>query len=109
MSLEYLYFIIELGIIAIVLIGFTLLLGITLAVRDFSMILNKPFIFALETLAMAFIPAVPLLFFVVTRGISISMAIKWFLGLTVKFGVLHVLFQTSGFYSYMFAPTATFH
>lgn len=101
--MELLYMIVEFGILAVVVVGFGILLGVTAVVRDFEMVIRRPLVFIVETLIVAFIPAVPMLFFVVSRGISMGTALRWFYGLAIKFGLFHILFQTSGFYTFMFS------
>ena len=90
------------ALIAVLIIGFAILLGVTFAVRDFKIIAERPLIFIVETLVISVIPAVPLFFFTLSRGISMASATKWVAGLSIKFAIFHIVFQTSGFYTYMF-------
>lgn len=103
MDLEFVYFMFQTILIVVLAIGFAMLLGLSIAIRDVKIMKEKPFIFAIETLLISIVPAIPLLFFAVSRGITMTAALGWFYGLVIKFGVFHILLQLSGFYTYWFS------
>lgn len=103
MDLEYLYFLFKVGTLFIIIFGFTYLLVLSVIVRDTDMIVGKPFIFVVEILAMSVLPGLPLLFFVMSRGITWKSAWIWFASLSIKFGIFHVLMELSGTYRWLFS------
>jgi hypothetical protein len=58
--------------------------------------------FIMETILVGVLPAIPILFFIYSRGYPSSLVLKVFYGLIVKFAALHVLFEISGVYEYSF-------
>ena len=93
------------GIIFIVVTSFVFLASISGIVRDLAYPIGKPINFTIETLLMAFLPASVFLIMVPLRGYSISAStFEEFTVLLMKFGVLHILLQFSGFYSGIFPP-----
>jgi putative Mn2+ efflux pump MntP len=61
--------------------------------------------FILETLLMAILPSIGFLAMAVLRGYHIdSEVFTEFSVLVLKFGILHLLLQFSGFYSNIFPP-----
>jgi hypothetical protein len=72
-------------------------------VRDVDIIKRSPLLFIIETILVSLLPAIPIFFFVISREISFAVATAWVYGLSIKFAVFHVLFQVSGFYTYMFS------
>lgn len=103
MDAEYLYFLFEVCTVIALVIGFVYLFVLSIIVRDYRHIVERPFIFTLELLFMMVLPAIPLLFFYVSRGISFVKAMAWASSLAAKFGVFHVVLQLSGMYSYLFS------
>jgi hypothetical protein len=103
MDIQAFYLLFEVGLIFILLFGFAVLFALALVVRDVDAIKRGPFLFLIETVLVALLPAVPFLFFVISRGIPLEVAAAWVYGLSAKFAVFHLLFQVSGFYTYMFA------
>ena len=93
----------QVGLMAIIIVGGMILFAIGVIRRDVDFIKRHPFVFAMETLIVAIVPALTMFVFAVSRGISWILALQWFYGLAAKFGVFHVLFQVSGFYAYMFS------
>lgn len=71
--------------------------------RDLAYPTAAPWKFTVETLLMAFMPAVVFPVMTVLRGYPLTAA-RWgeFFVLVVKFGLLHILLQFSGFYSAVF-------
>jgi hypothetical protein len=91
--------------IVIVIIGsFVFLSTISAIVKDLAYPRAKPINFTVETLLMAFMPASIIFFMTYLRGFPIEFK-TWeeFAILSVKFGLLHILLQFSGFYSYAFS------
>ena len=78
---------------------------VSVFVKDISYPNSKPYLFAIETLLMSFLPAIVLLLMCVFRGYSITTTIiVEFLIFAAHFGVLHILFQFAGCYSILFPP-----
>jgi hypothetical protein len=79
--------------------------AVSLYVRDLTYPSKSPWSFTLETFAMALLGSS--IIFIMTRLRGYPITTKTFeeFGLVVlKFGVLHILLQFSGFYSYIFPP-----
>lgn len=102
MDAEYLYFLFEAATIGVLVIGFVYLFVMAIIVRDYSLIVERPFIFAIEFVFMMLLPAVPLLFFTVSRGVDFKQAVVYASTLAAKFGAFHLVLQLSGFYKYAF-------
>lgn len=103
MDLEYQYFIFEIMLLTVVFFGLAYLLALAILVRDTKLITERPVVFVIELLLMSLLPGIPILFFVVSRGISWDRAWIWFTSLSVKFAIFHVLSQLSGFYTWIFS------
>lgn len=74
-------------------------------VKDLSYPQKSPVSFTLETMAMATFSSLTIFLMTILRGYTISTStIEEFLVLFAKFGILHILLQFSGFYSYIFPP-----
>ncbi len=82
--------------------GFIYLLVLSIIVKDFKFIYENPLLFLIETLFMMILPALPLLFFYVSRKISWNKAMIYAGSLALKFGAFHIVFQLSGLYTYLF-------
>jgi len=97
------------NILAFVIIGgFTGLLGLSSLNRDVEYIVERPSNFGVELLLFSTLPALIVFAMTVLRGHKISTN-TWleFLVLAVKFGLMHVLLQISGFYRYVYPPLDT--
>ena len=84
---------------------FTIILFSTLSylVKDLDYPSKHPFYFFLETLFATFVPASIMYAMMFLRGIpSEKHRHIEYLMLSAKFGLLHILFQFSGFYTYVF-------
>jgi hypothetical protein len=93
------------GILFVLIASFLFLATISGVVRDLKYPTSKPINFTIETLLMAFLPASVFLMMTPLRGYSItSTTFEEFAVLLVKFGLLHILLQFSGFYSSIFPP-----
>ena len=75
-------------------------------VRDLYYPMNRPWSFTAEVFLMAIPPALTFLVMVALRGYALTTADVWekFVILILKFGLLHVLLQFSGFYSDILPP-----
>jgi hypothetical protein len=102
MDLQAIYLFLQYGLIAVFVLGFAVFFGVSVVARDVEILKKKPFIFAIELLLVSLLPALPILFFVVSRGLDIATAITWMYGLSIKFALFHLVFQLSGFYTYLF-------
>jgi len=75
-------------------------------VRDLYYPINRPWYFTAEVFLMAVPPALAFLAMVAMRGYSLTTGDVWekFSVLLIKFALLHVLLQFSGFYSDILPP-----
>jgi hypothetical protein len=103
MSASVYYVVFNVLAISAALISFGYLLTLSILVHDTQKITDSFMYFVVEWAVVAFAPALPMLFFVLTRAMSIEKAKVWFWSLASKFAVFHLLFQLSGYYRYAFA------
>lgn len=90
------------GIIALVVASFIFLGALGGFVRDVDYPVTYPWKFTLETLLMTLVPVVPFVAMIFLRFGSLRLADGGEMAiLGAKFGLLHVLLQFSGFYSYV--------
>jgi len=74
-------------------------------VKDLTYPNKKPLNFAVETITMATLSSLIIFLMTYPRGYPFtSKTVEEFGILFAKFGVLHILLQFSGFYSYVFPP-----
>ena len=93
------------SIIFLVAASFVFLTSISILVRDVTYPKSSPLNFTFETLLMAFLPSCIIFVMSLLRGFPITgQTFEEFGILSIKFGVLHILLQFSGFYSYVFPP-----
>ena len=93
------------AILMLVALSFTFMITISALVRDLDYPNKSPVLFSIETLMMATFSAMTIFFMSVFRGYGVTVdTFEEFFILFAKFGLLHVLFQFSGFYSYIFPP-----
>jgi hypothetical protein len=80
--------------------GVILLSGFSVLIRDLQYPKEQPIKFTIETILMAIIPSAIIFIMTIFRGHEITNH-TWieYLGLCIKFGLLHVLFQFSGVYT----------
>lgn len=80
--------------------GVVLLSGFSVLIRDLEFPKEKPWKFTIETLLMATVPSAIIFIMTNFRGHDITEK-TWaeYLGLCIKFGLLHILFQFSGVYT----------
>lgn len=102
MQFDSLYLFISVSIILIILVGMAVLIPMAVVRQDYGIMVKNPLMFLFETLLIGVVPALPFLFFMVSRGISSAAAYALFISFAVKFAAIHILFQISGFYSYSF-------
>ena len=100
MDYNYAYMFVTIGIVTVILIGFAVLIPLAVVRKDFDMIQKTPLLFIIETLLVGLLPALPFLFFKISRGLDMHKATTLFWTLAIKFSALHVLFQISGYYAY---------
>jgi heme/copper-type cytochrome/quinol oxidase subunit 2 len=92
-------------ILIVVVTSFAVLATVSAFVRDLTYPVKTPVNFTIETLLMAFLPSLIIFAMTLLRGYKITgETFEEFGLLVVKFGILHVLLQFSGFYSYVFPP-----
>jgi len=103
MDKEYLFFLFKLFTIIALIVAAVFLFVLSVIIRDYKLIVERPFIFTVELVFMMILPVIPVIFFTVSRGISMKEAIIWASSLAGKFGIFHVLFQLSGTYTYLFS------
>ena len=73
-------------------------------VKDLDYPQANPLYFTLETLFASFVPASMFYAIMFLRGIPSTFSRNMeYLALSAKFGLLHILFQFSGFYTYAFS------
>jgi hypothetical protein len=93
------------GMIFMLSAGAFFLVVLSCLIRDSSYPMNTSINFILETFLMAVLPAVGFLAMAGLRGYHLDSEVAMeFSVLVLKFGVLHVLLQFSGFYSNVFPP-----
>jgi hypothetical protein len=94
------------GIVCILAFGCLFLAVVSIVIRDNIYPSQFPLKFTLETLLMSVIPASIFLVMANFRGYKIDSKVGMeFSVLLLKFAILHLLLQFSGFYSDTFPPT----
>lgn len=92
----------------VVLFGIPLLstlITLSVIVRDLEYPNALPGNFTVETLMMAFLPSIGVLLMPLLRGYNYTERTPWEFSLAVlRYGVLHILLQFSGFWSDLFPP-----
>lgn len=85
--------------------GLVVLITLSIIVKDLEYPNALPFNFTIETLMMAFLPSIGVLLIPKLRGYEYTTETIYQFVLTVlRFGVLHILLQFSGFWSDLFPP-----
>lgn len=94
------------GLFLIIAASVIFLATVSGLVRDLHYPTNRPWSFTAEVLLMSIPPALTFLVMVALRGYALTTADVWekFFMLVIKFGLLHVLLQFSGFYSDILPP-----
>lgn len=79
------------------------LMIVSFVVRDIDFIRAQPADFFIELLFISVIPALLMVFvFAKTRRLDSRQTLVWFLSVLLKLMIFHILFQLSGFYTYVF-------
>lgn len=85
--------------------GIVGLAGISAVVKDLTYPIAKPLEFTTETVLFSVLPSLVFILMSYFRGYGVSgETMMEFSLLVVKFGLLHILLQFSGFYSSVFPP-----
>lgn len=91
--------------ILVILSTFFVLSVVSGLVRDLTYPTKNPIEFTIETLVVGIVPSLIILLMTVLRGYTITnVTAEEFMILVVKFSLLHILLQFSGFYSSVFPP-----
>jgi hypothetical protein len=98
------------NIVLIAIVGAIVFFGyVSIVVQDTAFPRAHPWLFLVETLVVAFVPASVIYVMQDFRDdgdFNLSKLNQEFLLLGAKFGIFHLLFQFSGLYSYLFAPSS---
>lgn len=98
------------GIIFMLSVGALFLTVLSCIIRDSAYATNTSINFLLETFLMAVLPSIGFLAMAGLRGYRLDSEVAMeFSVLVLKFGLLHVLLQFSGFYSNIFPPSQSKH
>lgn len=90
-------------IIWVIIIGLVALIFVAIIVHDYQYIIDHPVYFIIELIFSSVIPTLLIIvIFVRTRNLFIKDSITWFIFLSMKFAVFHLLFQLAGIYSVVF-------
>ena len=87
------------GFIALLIVGYIVLILLSIYAKDFSYPKAHPFKFTIETLLIGAGLALPFYYFGFGRELSAKETNYIVLGLFVKFVTIHILLQFSGFYT----------
>lgn len=85
---------------AMVIVLGVILTVFSVLVRDIAFPKAHPFAFAIETIALGILPALPIFVLAHYRGVTRGHAWVLFASLAAKLVVVHLLFQFSGFYTW---------
>lgn len=88
--------------IAVIVAGLIFLLALAAVVRDTEFITKHPIMFIIETIAMFVFPGLPILMFMLTQDVKVTVAFKFFISIGIKFAIFHVLFHLAGMYRILF-------
>jgi len=91
------------GAIALVVLCVIYLVILSILVKDIKYPQQHPLLFTLETLLFSLGTGSIIFLMAYGRGDLSAMTSVEFLVVAIKFGVLHILLQFSGFYSYAFS------
>ena len=91
------------GTVIVLLIVFIYLIGLSIINQDLKYPREHPLLFTLETLLFSLGSAVVVFLMAYGRDDLTLMTVVQYFAVAAKFGLLHILFQFSGFYSYAFA------
>jgi uncharacterized SAM-binding protein YcdF (DUF218 family) len=90
------------GAVALLVMCVIYLVVLSILVQDLKYPREHPLLFTLETLLFSLGTGSIIFLMAYGRGALTAMTTVEFLVVSVKFGVLHILLQFSGFYTYVF-------
>ena len=91
-------------VIGLATMGFVVMAAVSTTVRDIDFVKKGPANFIGETAVASILPALVIVIAAWMREYPMNMNMFWiFLLFAVKCGILHLLFQFTGYYSYLFA------
>jgi hypothetical protein len=99
---DYSYKIVKNFTIIGIVIGFSILLVFSVLVHDVHYMKNHPRFFISETLIMAILTTLPIVYLSLLRGANKNETIKGSALIFLKIVLLHIGFQMSGIYSVVF-------
>jgi len=91
------------GTITLLILGSIYLIVLSILVQDLKYPKLHPYLFSLETLLIGIGTGSIIFLMAYGRGDLNVMTVVEFFIIAIKFGLLHILFQFSGFYSYVFS------
>jgi hypothetical protein len=100
------YQVIKYGVLLCVIVGFSILFVGSLLVYDTTYIVKNPKFFVSETLLMAILTAIPVIYISYLRGSPQVQTIRDFGVIFLKMVFLHIGFQLSGVYSVLFPSSS---
>lgn len=96
------YSVLKILILLVLIIGFFLLFVLSIVVHDTKYIQEFPNKFAIELFLISVLAAIPIFYIGYARDVSLKTTTIDFILLVIKFGLLHIGLQLSGFYTNMF-------
>lgn len=99
---DYSYKIVKNFMIVGIVIGFSILIIFSVLVHDIDYMKNHPKFFISETLIMAILTTLPIVYLSILRGANRNETIKGTALIFLKIVLLHIGFQMSGIYSAVF-------
>ena len=99
---DFLFLIFELFKIGITVLVFVYLFILSVVVNDYKLIVERPFLFTVELIFMMILPAIPVLFFAISRSIPIAKAVGFAVSFAILTGAFHIVLQLSGVYRHSF-------
>lgn len=97
----FLYLVFEIFKVVITVLIFVYLFVLSIVVNDYKIIVERPFLFTVELIFMMVLPAIPVLFFAISRSIPFAKAVSLAVLFSVLTGIFHILFQLSGGYRHI--------
>jgi len=91
------------SMVAAMSVGALVLVVMTCFRMDFVMIKDHTAKFLLELFMICIVPSSVCFVLIYTRNISVMRATEMFIVVALHFLVLHILFDTSGYYTYLFS------
>jgi hypothetical protein len=88
------------GIFVMLGISLIYLIITSIIIKDLKYPTEHPILFTIETLLFSFVSSLVYFLMAYGRGSLSWMSVVEYLIISIKFGVMHILLQFSGFYSY---------